>query len=44
MKGPEKLLLILVGVLAGVAFLNHGRFSLGTDPQGSSFNLGFSAK
>ena len=44
MKAVDALLLALLGVLAAVAFLNHGSLGLGTNPQGSNFNVGYGAR
>ena len=43
-KDVDALLLALLGVLAAVAFLNHGKLGLGTDPSGSSFNVGYGGR
>lgn len=41
MKAVDALLLAILGVLAAVAFLNHGSLGVGTDPKGSTFNIGY---
>jgi hypothetical protein len=41
MKGPGGMLIMILLILAGVAFLNHGTLGFGTTPSGSSFNAGF---
>lgn len=41
MKAVDALLLAMLGVLAAVAFLNHGSLAVGTDPKGSNFSFGY---
>lgn len=41
MRGPGGMLIMLLLILGGVAFLNHGTLGFGTDPSGSSFKAGF---
>lgn len=41
MKQVDGMLLVLVGVLALVAFLNHGSLSLGATPAGATFGVGY---
>jgi hypothetical protein len=43
-KDVDMLLLALLGVLAAVAFLNHGSLGLGTNPSGSTFNVGYGGR
>jgi hypothetical protein len=37
----DALLLALVGVLAAVAFMNHGNLALSSTPQGASVGVGY---
>ena len=41
MKSVDAMLLALVGILAVVAFLNHGSLSLSSTPQGASVGVGY---
>ena len=41
MKGAEGMLVMVLLILAAVAFLNHGTLGFGTTPSGSSFQAGF---
>ena len=41
LKGPEIMLLTLLAILAGVAFLNFGNLSLSSTPKGVGFGAGF---
>lgn len=41
MKGVDQMLILLLVVVAAVAFLNHGTFGIGTSPSGSSVNVGY---
>jgi hypothetical protein len=41
MRDAEKFLLLAVGVLFLVAFINHGAFNLGSQPSGASFSVGY---
>jgi hypothetical protein len=41
LKGPEIMLLTLLAILAGVAFLNFGNIALSSTPQGVGFGAGF---
>lgn len=41
MNKVDALLLALVGVLAAVAFLNHGNLSLASTPAGASVGVGY---
>lgn len=41
MNRVDALLLALVGVLAAVAFMNHGTASLSSTPQGASVGVGY---
>ncbi len=41
LKGPEIMLLTLLAILAGVAFLNFGNLSVSSTPQGVGFGAGF---
>jgi hypothetical protein len=40
-KSADALLLALAGLLALVAFLNHGKLSLGSAPSGTSVAVGY---
>jgi len=41
MRAVDQLLLFMIAMLAVVAFLNHGKFGIGTDPSGAKFNVGY---
>jgi len=40
-KSVDALLLALVGVLAVIAFLNHGSVNLSSAPSGTSIGVGY---
>jgi hypothetical protein len=40
-KSVDALLLALVGILAVVAFLNHGNLSLSSAPSGTAIGVGY---
>jgi len=41
MKQVDVLLIALVGVLAAVAFLNHGNLNLSSTPSGTAIGVGY---
>lgn len=41
MKSVDALLLALVGILAVVAFLNHGNLNLSSGPSGTAVGVGY---
>lgn len=41
MKQVDALLLVLVAILAGVAFLNFGNVNLSSGPKGIGFGAGY---
>lgn len=41
MKSVDAMLLALVGVLAVVAFLNHGNLNLSSSPSGTAVGVGY---
>ena len=41
MKSVDALLLALVGVLAVIAFLNHGNATLSSSPSGTAIGVGY---
>jgi hypothetical protein len=41
MRSVDALLLALVGILAAVAFLNHGSLKLSSGPDGTAVGVGY---
>lgn len=41
MKSVDALLLALVGILAAIAFLNHGNLNLSSTPSGTAIGVGY---
>lgn len=44
MRQVDALLLVLVGLLAVVAFLNHGTLAVGASPSGANFGIGYGGR